>query len=73
MAERDYLADVTPQLPAVNKPARHAGRPTISSLKTALGTVNGGASYTAARLSAMSHTDLVYAARLHGVSPVTTF
>jgi hypothetical protein len=72
MADHD-ITTVIPQLPAVNKPARNAGRPTVAALKTALGTVNGGTSFTAARLQAMTFNDLVFAARSHGVTPTVTF
>lgn len=72
MADHDITTAV-PQLPAVNKPTRNAGRPTIASLKTALATVNSGASYSTARLNAMTYNDLVHAARLHGLSVTVTF
>jgi hypothetical protein len=63
MANHDVKNDVTPLLQF--KPI---SEPTISELRTALLTVNGGASYTAERLNTMTRNDMIYAARVHSLS-----
>lgn len=72
MAQFDNTTDPQPQLPRVNKPSRNAGRPTVTALNTALAAVNGGASYTPARLASMTFNDLVSAARTEGLTFSTT-
>jgi hypothetical protein len=62
MADLDFFNDKTPVL-AFKKPSS----PTISQLKSALTTFNS-TSYTPARLQTMTENDLVYAARLHGLT-----
>lgn len=62
MPDFDIKADKVPQ--NGNKPP--VG-PTIAGLKSALSTYNS-TSYSAARLLSMTKTDLIYAARLHGLS-----
>lgn len=63
MTNYDVLNDTTPQLQF--KPP---SEPTIAELRTALLTVNSGASYTADRLNSMTRNDMVYAARTHNLS-----
>lgn len=73
MADFDVIYDPAPQLPLVNDRSGIAGRPSIANLRTALAAVNGGASYTAARLNVMTYNDLVHAAKLHGLSVTVNF
>ena len=63
MANHDVRNDTTPQLQF--KPP---SEPTVTELRTALLTVNGGASYPAATLNTMTYNDMVYACRVHGLS-----
>lgn len=63
MVDFDRRNDTTPQ-----QKWDAPSKPTIADLKAALATVNGGASYTAARLNTMTLNDCIYAARLEGLS-----
>lgn len=63
MAIHDIKNDSTP-FNSLKPPAK----PKISDLRTALLTVNSGNSYNADRLNAMSKNDMIYAARLHGLT-----
>lgn len=63
MANFDIAYDTTPQ----NTLTRPRG-PKISDMRTALAAVNGGASYTADRLNAMSENDMISACRVEGLT-----
>lgn len=63
MADFDRYNDTTPQN-ALKQPRL----PKISALRTALKTVNSGASYTDARLASMTQNDMIYAARQHNLT-----
>lgn len=63
LANHDVRNDTTPAL--LFKPP---SEPTVTELRTALLTVNGGASYPAATLNTMTYNDMVYAARVHALS-----
>lgn len=63
VANHDVLNDTTPLLQF--KPI---SEPTITELRTALLTVNGGNSYPAAVLNTMTRNDMIYAARVHALS-----
>lgn len=66
------LADLhvkTDTLPALPYQPINTLKPTVAALKTALNT-HSATSYTASRMHTMSYNDLVYAARLHGLSVV---
>lgn len=63
MANHDIRNDVTP----VNGFKKTHG-PKVSDLRTALLTVNSGNSYPAAVLNTMTLNDMIYAARVHGLS-----
>lgn len=63
MANHDVYNDTTPQ-----KKFKPISEPTITELRTALLTVNGGNSYPAATLNTMTRNDMIYAAREHGLS-----
>lgn len=63
MADHDVIADPAPQLPALNKPATHQGRPTVAALKASL-TTKSATTFTADRLNTMTWNDLVYADRI---------
>lgn len=62
MANYDVKNDVAP----VNT-LKPPSKPTVSALRTALNAHNG-TSYSAARLDIMGDNDMVYAARLHGLT-----
>jgi hypothetical protein len=64
MADYDVHNDITP-----NNVYDEASLPTITALKASL-TAFSASSYTADRLLAMSEQDLIYACRLHGLTPV---
>ena len=63
MADHD-VRNVTTPANTYKRPSK----PTIADLRTALLTVNGGASYPAATLNTMTYNDMVYAARVHSLS-----
>ena len=63
MANHDVKNDTTPA-----NTLKLPSKPTISAMRTALLTVNGGASYPAATLNTMTQNDMVYACRLHGLT-----
>jgi hypothetical protein len=65
LANHDVRNDTTP-LNTFTKPKK----PQVSDLRTALLTVNGGASYPAAVLNTMTYNDMVYASRVHSLSVV---
>lgn len=62
MANHDPLNDPTP-VQTQKKPTL----PTISALRTALNTFNA-TSYSSSRLDTMNRNDMIYAARIHGLS-----
>lgn len=62
MANHDVLNDVAP-VNALKRPSK----PTVSALRTALNTYSA-TSYSTDRLNAMTKNDMVYAARLHGLT-----
>lgn len=62
MATGDFYNDKTPQLQYKVSTA-----PTITALRTALSTFNS-TSYSTPRLDTMTENDMIYAARLHGLS-----
>lgn len=64
MALFDVKNDVTP----VNT-LKPPSAPTVAALRTALTTYNA-TSYSVDRLNTMSENDMVYAARLHGLTVV---
>jgi len=63
LANHDVRNATTPLL--LHKPP---SEPTVTELRTALLTVNGGLSYPAAVLEGMSYNDMVYACRVHALS-----
>lgn len=63
MANFDIKYDTAPQ-----NSLRQARGPKISDLRTALAAVNGGLSYTADRLNAMTKNDMISAVRLHSLT-----
>ena len=63
MANFDTYNDTTPQ-----NALKTTRLPVVSALRTALLTVNSGASYTADRLNAMTKNDMISAARAHNLT-----
>jgi hypothetical protein len=62
MANHDVRIDITPQ-----NAFRRAKGPTITALRAAL-TAHSGVSYPSHRLDTMTDNDMVYAARVHGLT-----
>lgn len=69
MADFDLYNDKQPQRRNTGFPV--LGRPTIAQLKAALTAFNA-TSYSAARLNAMTKTDMIHAIRTHGLTVNTT-
>lgn len=64
MANFDVKNSVLP-----NNASKPPSLPTIAAMRTSLLTVNGGLSYPADRLEAMTRNDMIYACRQHGLTP----
>lgn len=66
MADLHVKSNTTP---ALTNASPNGLRPTVAALKTALN-AHSATSYSASRMHTMSYNDLIYAARLHGLSVV---